>query len=168
MARNESQFWQYVKRNTPKVAEVWGDYQFFVNFNDTINLDEVYSSIDELLKNKKYLVYGRIAKENSTKFHWDIIIEKYNPSLNYTVIPIPSFKRSKNGYRILLFLFTKFLNSSIELVFLISLRKLLTITSFEARCSFDLSQVLLVHDEKNKAIKTKKPNLIFWFELSVC
>ena len=32
-----------LEENLPKVGEVWGDYEFFVNFNDTINLDEVHS-----------------------------------------------------------------------------------------------------------------------------
>ena len=49
---------------------------------DGNNLDEIYSSINDLLNNKKYLVYGKTAKENSTKFHWDKIIEKYKKILN--------------------------------------------------------------------------------------
>ena len=32
-----------LEENLPKVGEVWGDYEFFVNFNDTINLEEVHS-----------------------------------------------------------------------------------------------------------------------------
>ena len=31
-----------LEENLPKVGEVWGDYQFFVNINYTKNLDEVY------------------------------------------------------------------------------------------------------------------------------
>ena len=49
---------------------------------DGNSLDEIYSSINDLLNNKKYLEYGRIAKENSTKFYWDKIIEKYKKILN--------------------------------------------------------------------------------------
>jgi len=30
-----------------------------------------------MLKNNKYLEYGKIAKENSSKFLWDRIIKKY-------------------------------------------------------------------------------------------
>jgi phosphatidylinositol alpha-1,6-mannosyltransferase len=49
---------------------------------DGNSLDEIYSSINDLLNNKKYLEYGKSAKENSTKFHWDKIIEKYKKILN--------------------------------------------------------------------------------------
>ena len=38
--------------NLPKVRDVWGDYQFFVNFNDTINLDEVYSLYQKYISNR--------------------------------------------------------------------------------------------------------------------
>ena len=46
------------------------------------NLDAVYSSINSMLENKKYLEYGKAAKENSIKFGWDKIIEKYKEILN--------------------------------------------------------------------------------------
>ena len=49
---------------------------------DGNSLDEIYSSINDLLSNKKYLEYGKNAKENSTKFYWDKIIEKYKKILN--------------------------------------------------------------------------------------
>ena len=49
---------------------------------DGNSLDEIYSSINDLLNNKKYLEYGKIAKENSNKFHWNKIIEKYKKILN--------------------------------------------------------------------------------------
>ena len=49
---------------------------------DGNNLDEIYSSINDILNNKKYLEYGKTAKENSNKFSWDIIIEKYKKILN--------------------------------------------------------------------------------------
>jgi phosphatidyl-myo-inositol dimannoside synthase len=49
---------------------------------DGNNLDAVYSSINYMLENKKYLEYGKAAKENSIKFRWDTIIEKYKVILN--------------------------------------------------------------------------------------
>ena len=49
---------------------------------DGNNLDSVYSSINSMLENKKYLEYGKTAKENSFKFKWDKIIEKYKKILN--------------------------------------------------------------------------------------
>ena len=45
------------------------------------SLDEIYSSIDKMLKNNNYLKYGKIAKEKSVKFHWDNIIESYKKIL---------------------------------------------------------------------------------------
>ena len=44
---------------------------------DGNNLDEIYSSIDLLLKDNKHLEYGKAAKLNSQNFHWDKVIEKY-------------------------------------------------------------------------------------------
>ncbi len=44
---------------------------------DGNNLDEIYSSIDDLLKENKYLEYGKAAKENSQNFLWEKIIESY-------------------------------------------------------------------------------------------
>jgi len=44
---------------------------------DGNNLDDIYSSIDNLFKENKYLIYGKEAKLNSQKFHWDNIIESY-------------------------------------------------------------------------------------------
>ena len=44
---------------------------------DGNNLEEVYASIDQLLKNHTYKEYGKLAKENSQKFHWNKIIEEY-------------------------------------------------------------------------------------------
>ncbi len=48
---------------------------------DGKNLDAVYSSINSMLENKKYLEYGKAAKENSTKFEWDKINEEYKKIL---------------------------------------------------------------------------------------
>ena len=45
-------------------------------------LDEVYSSISSMLENNKYLEYGKAAKENSSKFQWNKIIEEYKKILN--------------------------------------------------------------------------------------
>ena len=49
---------------------------------DGNNLDEIYSSINQLLENKKHLEYGKLAKENSEKFNWDKIIQNYRKLLN--------------------------------------------------------------------------------------
>ena len=45
-------------------------------------LDEIYTSINSMLENNKYLEYGKAAKENSVKFQWSRIIEKYKKILN--------------------------------------------------------------------------------------
>ena len=44
---------------------------------DGNNLDEIYSSINLMLENKKYLEYGKNAKENVSKFFWPSMIEKF-------------------------------------------------------------------------------------------
>ena len=44
---------------------------------DGNNLDEIYSSLNELLQENKYLEFGKQAKENSQNFLWNNIIEKY-------------------------------------------------------------------------------------------
>jgi phosphatidylinositol alpha-1,6-mannosyltransferase len=49
---------------------------------DGTELDEVYSSINSMLENNKYLEYGKAAKENSSKFEWNKIIEEYKKILN--------------------------------------------------------------------------------------
>jgi phosphatidylinositol alpha-1,6-mannosyltransferase len=49
---------------------------------DGNNLNEIYSSINSMLENKKYLDYGKNAKENCTKFEWSKIIEEYKKILN--------------------------------------------------------------------------------------
>ena len=49
---------------------------------DGNNLNEIYSSINSMLENKKYLEYGKAAKENSVRFKWDKIIEEYKKILN--------------------------------------------------------------------------------------
>ena len=49
---------------------------------DGNNLDDIYSSINAMLENKKYLEYGKAAKESSLKFKWNKIIEEYKKILN--------------------------------------------------------------------------------------
>ena len=49
---------------------------------DGNNLDEIYSSINFLLENNKYLEYGKNAKENSFNFTWSKTILKYKELLN--------------------------------------------------------------------------------------
>ncbi len=44
---------------------------------DGNNLDDIYSNIDFIFKDNKYLEYGKAAKINSQNFHWDKIIESY-------------------------------------------------------------------------------------------
>ena len=46
------------------------------------NLDEIYSSVHSLLENKKYLDYGKNAKDFVSKFYWSNIVEKYKDILN--------------------------------------------------------------------------------------
>jgi len=48
---------------------------------DGNDLEAIYSSIDLMLKNNKYIEYGKCAKENSSKFLWNKIIEKYKKIL---------------------------------------------------------------------------------------
>jgi len=49
---------------------------------DGNELDEVYSSINLMLQNNKFQEYGKAAKENSSNFKWNKIIEKYKKILN--------------------------------------------------------------------------------------
>ena len=49
---------------------------------DGNELDEVYSSINSMLENNKYLEYGKAAKENSVEFQWNKIIEEYKKILD--------------------------------------------------------------------------------------
>jgi phosphatidylinositol alpha-1,6-mannosyltransferase len=48
---------------------------------DGNNLDDIYSSINSMLENKKYLEYGKSAKENSSKFQWNKVFEQYKEIL---------------------------------------------------------------------------------------
>ena len=49
---------------------------------DGNNLNDIYSSINSMLNNKKYLELGKNAKEFSSKFQWSKIIEEYKKILN--------------------------------------------------------------------------------------
>ncbi len=49
---------------------------------DGNNLDDIYSSIGSMLENKKYLDFGKNAKEFVNKFQWSRIIEEYKKILN--------------------------------------------------------------------------------------
>jgi len=49
---------------------------------DGSELDEIYLSINSMLENNKYLEYGKAARENSSKFEWNIIIDEYKKILN--------------------------------------------------------------------------------------
>tara|TARA_B100001250_G_scaffold159577_1_gene137090 strand:- start:255 stop:1337 length:1083 start_codon:yes stop_codon:yes gene_type:complete len=49
---------------------------------DGNNLDDIYSSINSMLENKKHLDYGKNAKEFVNKFQWLKIIEDYKKILN--------------------------------------------------------------------------------------
>ena len=49
---------------------------------DGNSLDDIYSSINSMLENKKYLEFGKNAKEFVNKFQWSRIIEEYKKILN--------------------------------------------------------------------------------------
>jgi len=49
---------------------------------DGNNLDEIYSSINSMLENKKYLEYGKNAKNSVSKFYWSNIVKQYKGILN--------------------------------------------------------------------------------------
>jgi len=49
---------------------------------DGNSLDDIYSSINSMLENKKYLEFGKNAKELASKFNWSNIIEQYKKILN--------------------------------------------------------------------------------------
>ena len=50
---------------------------------DVNNLDEIYSSINSILENKKYLELGKNAREFVNKFQWSKIVEEYKKILNW-------------------------------------------------------------------------------------
>jgi len=49
---------------------------------DGNNLDDIYSSLNSMIENKKYLELGKNAKDYVSKFQWEKIIEKYKKILN--------------------------------------------------------------------------------------
>ncbi|MDA9669169.1 glycosyltransferase family 4 protein [bacterium] len=49
---------------------------------DGNNLDDIYSSVNAMLENKKYLEYGKNAKDYVSKFYWSNIIKDYKKILN--------------------------------------------------------------------------------------
>ncbi len=48
---------------------------------DGNNLDDIYSSLNSMIENKRYLELGRNAKETCSKFNWYNIIEEYKKIL---------------------------------------------------------------------------------------
>ena len=49
---------------------------------DGNNLDDIYSSLNSMIENKKYYVLGNNAKEYVSKFQWNKIIDQYKKILN--------------------------------------------------------------------------------------
>ena len=49
---------------------------------DGNNLDDIYSSLNSMIENKKYLELGKNAKDYVSKFRWEKIIEEYKKILN--------------------------------------------------------------------------------------
>ena len=49
---------------------------------DGNNLDNIYSSLCYMIENKKYLEFGKNAKEYVSKFEWPRIIEEYKKILS--------------------------------------------------------------------------------------
>jgi phosphatidylinositol alpha-1,6-mannosyltransferase len=49
---------------------------------DGSNLDDVYSSLNSMIENKKYIEFGKNAKEVAAKFFWNKIIEEYKKVLS--------------------------------------------------------------------------------------
>ena len=49
---------------------------------DGNNLDDIYSSLNSMIENKKYLELGKNAKDYVSKFQWEKIIEEHKKILN--------------------------------------------------------------------------------------
>ena len=49
---------------------------------DGNNLDDIYSSLNSMIENRKYLEFGKKAKEYVSKFTWEKTFEKYKKILN--------------------------------------------------------------------------------------
>ena len=50
---------------------------------DGNDLDNIYSSLNSMIENKKYLELGKNAKEYVSKFYWDKILSEYKKILNF-------------------------------------------------------------------------------------
>ena len=48
---------------------------------DGNNLEDIYSSLNSMIEDKKYLSLGKNAKELSSKFNWTNVIEEYKKIL---------------------------------------------------------------------------------------
>ena len=49
---------------------------------DGNNLDDIYSSLNSMIENKRYLEFGKNAKEYVAKFQWNKILEEYKKIIN--------------------------------------------------------------------------------------
>ena len=49
---------------------------------DGNNLDDIYSSLNSMIENKRYIEFGKNAKEYVSKFQWDKTFEEYKKILN--------------------------------------------------------------------------------------
>ena len=49
---------------------------------DGNKLDEIYSSLNSMIENKKYIEFGKNAKEYVSKFQWEKTFEEYKKILN--------------------------------------------------------------------------------------
>ena len=49
---------------------------------DGNNLEDIYSSLNSMIENKKYLEFGKTAKDYVSKFQWSKVIEDYKKILN--------------------------------------------------------------------------------------
>ena len=49
---------------------------------DGNNLEDIYSSLNSMIENKKYLELGKTAKDYASKFQWSKVIEEYKKILN--------------------------------------------------------------------------------------
>ncbi|MDC0151065.1 glycosyltransferase family 4 protein [Candidatus Pelagibacter sp.] len=49
---------------------------------DGNNLEDIYSSLNSMIENKKYLEFGKTAKDYVSKFQWSKVINEYKKILN--------------------------------------------------------------------------------------
>jgi len=49
---------------------------------DGNNLDDIYSSLNSMIENKRYLEFGKNAKDYVSKFQWERILKEYKKILN--------------------------------------------------------------------------------------